>query len=173
MSVPVIIETERLILRPHQMSDFENLAAMWANPQVTTFIGGTPSTREESWSRLMRYFGHWSALGFGFFSVFEKETMKFLGEVGLADFHRSMEPSLDGTAEAGWVFMPNAWGKGFASEAVTAVLLWYGNQPFPLPETCIVDAENVPSIKLAIKCGFNEAGRTTYKGSAVMMFRRG
>ena len=173
MSGPVTLETERLILRPHQLSDFENLAAMWANPDVATFIGGTPSTREESWSRLMRYFGHWPALGFGFFVVFEKATMNFLGEVGLADFHREIEPSLDGTAEAGWVFVPKAWGKGYATEAVAAVLEWYQKTPTPRPLTCITDIRNLASQKVAYKCGFQEAARAKYKGGDIVVFRRG
>ena len=39
MTVPVI-ETERLILRGHRLDDFEGLAAMWADPEVTRYIGG-------------------------------------------------------------------------------------------------------------------------------------
>src|SRR5687768_7547401 len=47
-SVPVL-ETERVILRAHQAGDFDAYAAMWADPEVTRFIGKRARTREESW----------------------------------------------------------------------------------------------------------------------------
>ena len=61
-----VIETERLILRGHRAEDFEAIAAQWADPAVVKYIGGTPSSREASWSRLLRYPGHWQMLGFGY-----------------------------------------------------------------------------------------------------------
>lgn len=62
MTAPTL-ETERLILRPHRVQDFEAVAALWAEPEVVRFISGTPSAPEESWARLLRYIGHWQALG--------------------------------------------------------------------------------------------------------------
>jgi RimJ/RimL family protein N-acetyltransferase len=62
------IETERLILRAHRKDDYLALAAMWAESQVGQFILGRPATAEESWHRLLRYAGHWSLMGFGFWA---------------------------------------------------------------------------------------------------------
>ena len=59
------LSTSRLILRGHSIDDFDDCAAMWGDRQVTRFIGGEPSNREQSWSRLLRYIGHWAMLGFG------------------------------------------------------------------------------------------------------------
>ena len=59
------LETPRLSLRGHRVEDLEDCAAMWGDPQVTRHIGGRPSTKEEVWSRLVRYVGHWALLGFG------------------------------------------------------------------------------------------------------------
>ena len=42
-----VIETERVILRPHRIEDFEAYQAMWADPGVTRFIGGRARSREE------------------------------------------------------------------------------------------------------------------------------
>ncbi len=58
-----ILESERLKLRGHGLDDFIHSAAMWADPEVTRYIGGKPLTEEESWARLLRYVGHWSLLG--------------------------------------------------------------------------------------------------------------
>ena len=50
----------------------------------------------------MRYSGHWAILGFGYWVVRDTQSGRFLGEVGFADYHREIEPSLHGTPEIGW-----------------------------------------------------------------------
>jgi RimJ/RimL family protein N-acetyltransferase len=167
-----LIETERLILRGHRPDDFVDSLALWTDPEVTRFIGGKPSTREEVWSRLLRYAGHWALLGFGYWAVTEKETGRFLGEVGFADFKREMEPSLDGMPEIGWVIAPHGQGKGYATEAVQAAIAW-GDAYFNSRRTaCIIAPENQPSIRVAEKCGYREFCRTTYKDKPTIMFVR-
>ena len=88
------IDTERLTLRRPRLDDFEESLAMWADPAVVRHISGKPTTREEMWARLLRYVGHWELMGFGFWVVREKGTGRFVGEVGLADFRRDMDPPL-------------------------------------------------------------------------------
>ena len=171
MDVPVI-ETERLLLRGHRLDDFEDLAAMWADPAVTRFIGGKPSTREESWARLMRYVGHWHLLGFGYWAVEMKGQTGLIGDVGFADWRRDIVPSLDGMPEGGWVFAPVAHGRGLASEAVKAVVAW-GDRHFGGKTTaCIISPDNTGSIRVAEKCGYREFARTEFKGSPIVQFRR-
>ena len=172
MSAPVILETERLLLRPHSVEDYDAMLAMNRDAGVVRYISGSPLTREETWLRLLRFSGLWPTLGFGFFAVTDKITGEFIGEAGLADFHRDIEPSLDGFAEAGWVFASKAHGKGIANEAVKAVFAWYAKQPKQLPLTAIVHADNAASIRLAERLGFRESARTTYKGAPTIVFRR-
>ena len=111
VEVPVL-ETERLILRGHQLDDFNDCAAMWADPAVTRFIGGQPLHEEESWAKFLRYAGHWSVLGFGYWAVEEKSSENFVGEIGFADYKRELEPSLKGVPEIGWVLASPTHGKG-------------------------------------------------------------
>ena len=171
LQVPVL-ETERLLLRGHCLEDFPSSAAMWANPEVSRFIREQPFTAEETWARLLRYVGHWSLLGYGYWVIVEKSTGKFIGETGFADFHRDIHPSLEGMPEAGWVLDAHAHGKGYATEAVRAVLAW-GDAHFPATRTaCIIAPENVPSIRLAAKCGYREFQHTTYHEQPTIMFAR-
>jgi RimJ/RimL family protein N-acetyltransferase len=166
------LHTERLSLEVHVESDFEDCAAMWADPEVMRYLSGRPFTREESWARLLRYVGHWQLLGFGFWSVREKTTGRFVGEVGLADFRREIEPSLGESPEIGWVLAPWAHGKGFATEAARAALAWTENRFGPVRTVCIIHPENYPSLRVASKCGFGEYARATYKDSSVILFER-
>jgi RimJ/RimL family protein N-acetyltransferase len=171
MEVPVI-ETERLILRGHRQGDFETLAAMWADPVVARHIGGKTSTREETWARLLRYVGHWKLLGFGYWAVEMKGGAGFIGDVGFADWRRDITPSLEGMPEGGWVFSPTAHGHGIATEAVLAAVTWIDGHFSGKTTTCIIDAANAASIRVAQKCGYREFVRAEFKGTPVIQFRR-
>jgi RimJ/RimL family protein N-acetyltransferase len=167
-----ILTTARLTLRAHAAGDLDECAAMWADPMVTRYIGGKALSREEVWTKLLRYRGHWAVLGFGFWVVQETTSGRFAGEVGLADFKRDIQPSLDGSPEAGWVLASWAHGQGFATEAVRAVHGW-SERHLPSARTfCVVHPANLASIRVAEKCGYRECARTTYKGDPVTVFER-
>jgi RimJ/RimL family protein N-acetyltransferase len=166
------IETARLRLREHRREDFASCAAMWSQPEVTRYIGGRPFTEEETWARFLRYTGHWVVVGFGYWVIEDRETGTFLGEAGFADFKRDIEPRIDGTPEVGWVLTPGAHGKGYATEAVRAVLAW-GEMKANFQRTvCLINPENAPSIRVALKCGFAEYCRTTYHQQDTILFER-
>jgi hypothetical protein len=84
LDIPVV-ETERLRLRGHTLDDFAHTRALWGDAAVVTYMGGKPFTSEECWTRFLRYFGHWSVLGFGYWVVEEKATGDFVGEVGFGN----------------------------------------------------------------------------------------
>src|SRR6185436_8398192 len=82
------VETERLILREHRLSDFDAYAALWRDPVVTRFIGGRARSREESWVRFLRHAGMWHHIGFGFWAIEEKASGSLIGEAGFHDLKR-------------------------------------------------------------------------------------
>jgi RimJ/RimL family protein N-acetyltransferase len=167
-----IIATARLTLRAHRLDDFDACAAMWADPAVTRHIGGKPSSQEDVWARMLRYAGHWALLGFGYWAIEETATGEFVGELGFADFRREIEPPLEGMPEIGWALVSPAHGKGYATEAVSAVSAW-GDERFGERTTaCLISPDNLASIRVAEKCGYTQAGRAAYKGQATLVFTR-
>jgi RimJ/RimL family protein N-acetyltransferase len=166
------LETDRLTMRPHVLEDYDDSFAMWSNPEVIRFIGGQPFTREEVWARLLRYVGHWTLLGFGYWVVREKASGRFVGEVGFANFRRQIEPPLDGMPEVGWALVPAFHGRGYATEAVSAALRWAGTQWPGADTACIIAPENTPSLRVAQKCGYVEWTRGSYKGKPTIHLRR-
>ena len=171
LSIPTL-HTERLTLRAPALTDFDSSLVMWSDPHVTRFIGGRAQSREEVWGRLLRYIGHWARLGYGFWSVDDRATGTHLGEVGFSDFHRELEPSFGATPEMGWAFGPAAHGRGIATEAVQAAIAW-GDQHFKEGLSgCIISPGNVASQRVAMKCGFVEKVRSTYKGEPTIIYER-
>ena len=167
------LETERLRLRAYRREDFPALLAMWADPLVMRHVLRRASTEEETWGRLLRYAGLWPLLGFGYWAVEERSTGRFVGDVGFADFRREMTPSFGDAPEAGWVLAEWAHGKGYATEAVRAAHVWSDAHLHRTDYTaCMIALENAPSIGVALKCGYVQTGRGTYKGSEDVLFRR-
>lgn len=169
--IPEIV-TDRLRLRGHAMDDFGASAAMWADPMVTRFIGGRPFSGEEAWARFLRYAGHWSYMGFGYWAMEERETGTFVGEVGFAENNRELQPSIHDIPELGWVLIPRVHGRGYATEAARAALDWGKTHLKSASTVCLIHPQNVASIRVAGKCGFAEYCRTTYKNEPTVLFAR-
>jgi RimJ/RimL family protein N-acetyltransferase len=169
----VVLETERLILRPHGVEDFQDVAALWADPVVVQYISGVPSTPEASWARLLRNIGHWQAMGYGYWAVIDREGGGFLGEVGFSDFKRDIDPELNGLPEAGWVLAQKAHGRGVASEAVKAMHAWADVERDWSETVCLFDPAHAVSQKVALKLGYavrEKAAR--YQGKPTLVMER-
>ncbi|MFO1058004.1 MAG: GNAT family N-acetyltransferase [Dongiaceae bacterium] len=153
---PPVLETERLLLAGHRIEDFAELAATWAEPAVVEHIfGGEPSAPRDSWMRLLAYRGLWPLLGFGYWAVRDKATGRYLGDLGFADFHRLIEPSIKGIPEAGWVLSTRAHGRGIATEALAAALAWLWAQGHDR-SVCLVAPQNRASLRVAEKAGYRD-----------------
>jgi len=139
---------------------------------VTRYITGQPCTEEESWARLLRYAGHWALLGFGYWAVEEKASGRFIGEIGFAKYKRHLEVSLPDAPEIGWVFVSQSHGNGYATEAARAVVAWGDAHFGKCQSTCLIHPENLASIRIAEKCGYQEFQRTQYKGGTAIVFVR-
>ena len=154
------------------MSDFDAYAEMWADPLVTRHISGKPRTREESWLRFLRNAGLWSLLGYGFWAVEEKASGRFIGEAGFHELRRELEPAIEGTPEMGWMLVPDVHGRGYASEALSA-LMELGERRLARQDfVCLIDHGNLASIRLAQKFGFRREADTAYHDTPLGIYRR-
>jgi len=167
------LQTERLVLRPWALADFDEYFAMWQDPAVAHFITGEPLSREDCWRRMLGSVGQWHLMGFGFFVVREKSSGSFVGAAGFHEMRRALTPSIEGTLEAGWALASAHHGKGYAREAMRASIDW-ALQAFPTQEiTCIIDPENHASLRLAEALGFARETVATYKNEPTVIFRMG
>ena len=116
--------------------------------------------------------GLWSVFGYGPWTVERKADGLYLGQVGFQDFKRDMSPSIEGQPEMGWFFAVHAHGRGYASEAVAAVLAWADDVLAGQELVAIIDPANAASIRVAQKAGFIRTSKASYHGDTVLIYRR-
>lgn len=172
MSSGPILETPRLVLRPHRLDDYEACCRLTGDPEAVRMIYRQPMSREDTWHRLLRFAGHWAMLGYGMLIVEERSSGRVIGEVGIADFHRGIGADFDLWPEAAWMMASDVHGYGYATEAASAVIEWMDAAFAPDHMVCIIDPENAASLRVAEKLGFHAFSQAEYKGKTVKTLRR-
>lgn len=167
-----VLQTDRLMLRPHRPDDLDDCFAMMSDPQVMRHIKGPPPSREDIWNRIMRYSGVWHIFGLGMFAVFEAATQHYVGDVGFGHFGRGLGADFDGYPEAAWMLNTAHQGKGYASEAVAKAHDWL-EQTHPYHRTvCIIAPDNLPSNAIAAKLGYHKFATAHYKGAELILHHK-
>lgn len=140
------IETERLILRPPRIEDFERFAELLADADACRFIGGH-LPRAVAWRKFLQQPGAWMVQGFGMFSILDRRTGLWLGQLG------PWRPEGWPGNEIGYSLHPDAWGKGYATEAGVAAIDWaFANLGWEEVIHCI-DPANLASQNVARRLG--------------------
>jgi len=165
------IETDRLLLTPVAEGDYEDLCALLADPGFYRHIFPQALTAEEAWFRLLRDIGHWQAMGYGNWTIRTREDGRYVGNVGLLNYRRIVDPPLD-AVEMGWGLSPVFQGRGLAFEAAMAAIAWAEQHLGADRLVCMISPENGPSLALAGRLGFARYADTTYKGEAVILLER-
>lgn len=107
-------ETNRLIMRPFEVSDFEPFAALNRDPMVMEHFLA-PLTDDESQTFMNAINREHDARGYGLWALERKDTGAFIGFTGL-HHHDGPTPPFP-CVEVGWRLAVDAWGNGFATEA--------------------------------------------------------
>jgi RimJ/RimL family protein N-acetyltransferase len=148
---PVPIRTERLVLRESEARDRAAFIELLASPEVGTYLGGAQS-RDELEHAVPEVPGQRP----GSFVVELDGAM--IGTVTLDRETGHVRPAA-GEAELGYLFRPEAWGRGYAAEACAAALAWFTAALPGEPVVLCTQTANVPSMRLAAKLGFTEVER--------------
>src|SRR5687768_8038528 len=92
---------------------------------------------------------------FGVWLMIERESNTVVGDIGFIG-----PPGEDGTVEIGYSVIPDRRGRGYATEAVRALVDWAFGRPGVGAVTAGCDEENVPSIHILKRIGFVRTGQT-------------
>ena len=156
-----ILRSERLTLRPYTLDDVDFVFDMYSRWEVQRFLGRTPRVlqdREEAIERV----GAWASLDHpvhGVWLILDTATDERLGTALLKELPASGTGEPSGDTEVGWHLHPDAWGRGIASEAATAVLEHAARQGIT-PVLAVVYPENVASQRVAERIGMRPLGPT-------------
>jgi len=101
----MLIETERLRLRPMEVGDLDEFVALHADPEVAEFI--RLLDRTAAGERLRRAEVEWREQGHGLLAMLDRKSGVFLGRCGLKHWPQF------GETELGWVLRSDAWGHGY------------------------------------------------------------
>ncbi|MEU9271593.1 GNAT family N-acetyltransferase [Streptomyces sp. NPDC048251] len=152
---PAPIRTERLVLRESEARDRTAFVELFASPDVGVYLGG-PRPRDE----LERSVPGTPGRRPGLFVIELDGEMIGTVELNRRDAeHRSPVRPDAGEAELGYLFLPKAWGRGYAAEACAAALGWFADALPGEPVVLCTQTANDRSMRLAAKLGFTEVRR--------------
>ncbi|WP_293608864.1 GNAT family N-acetyltransferase [Ponticaulis sp.] len=163
-AIPVI-ETDRFRLRANTLDDFQPMFDMWQTPAFYEHIGGKPRPSGYLWSQLQKNIGSWALFGFGYWTIADLETDRFIGECGFTLSKRSeINPPLKNIPEAGWGIHPDYWGKGYTKAAMSAALDWALSQDPDFPCQCIINEGHRASEAVARSLGMTIVRTVAFDG---------
>ncbi|MCL1664232.1 GNAT family N-acetyltransferase [Elizabethkingia ursingii] len=145
-------------MRPFEETDAEGLFLLDSNPEVMKYVGGVVSTEIEQSRQMIEFIqNQYKENGVGRLAVIEKSSNILIGWSGLKYLTKEIN-GMKNVYELGYRFLPEYWGKGYATETAIAAL----NYAFNEIKTDIVYAmavtENAGSNHVLRKLGFEELG---------------
>ena len=167
------IETARLHLRQWRLDEFETFHALTESAPMRRFLGPDPPSREDSFNRLIRNAGSWSLFGYGPLGLFDRESGEAVGSAALFRSLRGFGEDFDRFPEAGWIVAEPFWGRGYATEAMRAILAWFEQEHGGGRTVCMISVGNSASERIAAKLGYRRTREAEYKAEAVTLYARG
>jgi len=146
----IVLETERLWLRPMSVDDAEFILALLNEPSFLRYIGDKQvrSIEDARQYILNGPVASYERHGLGLLLVELKGSQSPIGMCGLLKRDELPEPDI------GFALMPDFWNKGFAFEAAAAVLQDARDRLKLERILAITSLDNEASIKLLGRLGF-------------------
>jgi ribosomal-protein-alanine N-acetyltransferase len=152
-----VLETDRLFLRPFDLDDLDDLAAILGDPETMRFYK-RPFTHAEAQAWIENNLRRYAGDGFGLWAMLLKDTGELAGNCG---------PALrivDGTeeVEVGWIVKRSLWGRGLATEAGRASCAFVFDNLDRERVISLIRPVNLPSRRVAEKIGMSAEKETMY-----------
>ena len=160
----MIIETDRLLMRPPARGDLEALVRMRSDEDVSRYLGGAGlQTPEFIDRRLDFYIACHARHGFAMGALINKSGGEMVGWGGLQPLEET------GEIEVGYGFGKAHWGKGYATEAAAAWLRYGFEQAGLARIVAVAVPENTGSRRVMEKLGMRyEKNQRHYNTDCVL-----
>jgi ribosomal-protein-alanine N-acetyltransferase len=162
-------ETPRLLHRALQEEDAGAFFALNSHPDVLQHTGEPPLRSPDEARAMIAAYPDFNTVGFGRWGCVLRSTGEVIGFCGLKHL-----PELD-AVDVGYRFLPEYWGRGLATEACSACIV-FGFETLGLDEIIgLVLPANTASIRVLEKVGMRLDGRETCEGLNALRYviRRG
>lgn len=160
----ILFSSSRLYVKPFTAADADVFFALMGDAELMQYIR-EPKTRTESDLFLEENLEYYQTHpGLGRFAVFTTDTNTFAGTFSLLSINDSDDIHL------GYAFLKRFHGKGLATELVQASLPYVFSTIQKDAVHALTVAENNPSIKVLLKCGFGFSHTMMHNGDEVMVF---
>jgi ribosomal-protein-alanine N-acetyltransferase len=144
----IVLETDRLLFRDHEIDDLEPYCAMEADAEVRRFVGGYPRTRGQAEEKFRRVYLPPLRNGRGLCATVFKPEGRYIGYCGVYSPHREDEGAL------GFYLARAYWGRGLATEAGCAFVS-HGFEELGMQRiVASVETGNAASVRVLEKLGF-------------------
>lgn len=118
----LVLETRRLLLRTLDEDDAVRHYRVLNTPAVMEHLGG-PLELHEIEAKHAKSISWFSQHGFGFMMLVEKASGEIVGHAGMKRVDNPQAPN-QGDHEIGWIIREDRWRRGYAEEAMRAVIDW-------------------------------------------------
>jgi RimJ/RimL family protein N-acetyltransferase len=150
----VILETERLLFRAHELNDLEAYCAMEADPEVRRYVGGAPRPRETAERRFYEEVAANANNQLSLWAMVYKPEGLYIGRAGVYPDLDQDGKEITGHAKISFFIKPDYWGRGLATEAGRAFVS-YGFEELKLSRiNATVQVGNDASVRVLEKLGF-------------------
>jgi len=158
------LQTGRLVIRTFEDRDADAWIAMFSDPEVRRFLPPAPVPTMETFEGAIESRHEMErAIGYAMWAVDEMTTGTFIGQCGIRPA-KSMDENAGSEIDLAYHFARASWNKGYATEAVLAVLA-HGLGPIGLDSImAVVVPENVGSWRVMEKIGMRYEGLADYYG---------
>ena len=158
-------ETERLVFREWIPDDLPVFHSICSDPGVMKFVGdGETWTESQSHTFIDQAICASRTDGFCQWPLVLKSNRQLIGYCGLVKSSSGLE--------IGWRLAAEFWRQGLATEAVSSVLHYAEGTLRASRITATIQADNLPSIKLATGSGFEVESTLHRNGRNVLLLTR-
>jgi RimJ/RimL family protein N-acetyltransferase len=147
----IIAETDRLILRTIEESDAIEQDRLLNTPSVMARLGGVKELHEIE-AKHAKAMAMYAREGFSFLFMIEKASGEMVGHCGIKRVDNPLAPNV-GDHEIGWLVREDRWRRGYAEEAMRAVLDWAFTRIHAPHVVALTSEANAGSWKLMQKLG--------------------
>lgn len=147
----IVAETERLVLRAIEEGDAALQHRLLNTPTVMARLGGVKELHEIE-AKHAKGMALYAQEGFSFLFMIEKATGEMVGHCGIKRVDNPLAKN-QGDHEVGWLVREDRWRRGYAEEAMHAVLDWAFGRVGAPHVVALTSEANVGSWKLMEKLG--------------------